>query len=248
MNRYSDYDAFAWLYNREWTTFGEHVFPGLKRIAGDKLPDGAKILDICCGTGQLARVMTEKGYRVTGIDGSKEMLRYAKENAPNAEFILDDARTFQLPPEYNAVFSTFDALNHVMTIDELGKVFKNTFSCLAKGGIFIFDMTTKKHFETRWSIANNINEKADCLYLLRPTYNAEKKVGDFKCTIFRPEGKNWKCSDITLHQTWYPVEDIKSALKKAGFTAIKAHSFTPQHVLEEGTEESTRVFFYAEKP
>ena len=84
MKRYTDYDNFAWLYNQEWGAFGENIFPALKIIAGDKLPDGAKILDLCCGTGQLAKVLTEKGYQVTGIDGSAEMLRYAKENAPDA--------------------------------------------------------------------------------------------------------------------------------------------------------------------
>jgi len=149
MNRYSDYDAFAWFYNREWTTFSRRIFPVLKQMAGEKLLDKAKILDLCCGTGQLAKVLLEKGYSVTGIDGSKEMLRYAKENAPEAEFILRDARTFRLPCVYHAVFSTFDALNHIMTIEELEKVFKNVNKCLVKGGIFIFDMTTKNHFETK---------------------------------------------------------------------------------------------------
>ena len=46
MKRYSDYDNFAWLYNREWAFFGDNIFPGLKAIAGDSLPDGARILDL----------------------------------------------------------------------------------------------------------------------------------------------------------------------------------------------------------
>ena len=136
MKRYADYDTFAWLYNREWGAFGSNIFPALKIIAGRSLSKRAKILDLCCGTGQLAKVLTEKGYHVTGIDGSAEMLHYAKENAPSAEFILSDARTFSLPPVYNAVFSTFDALNHVMTLLELEQVFKNVFKCLDNGGIF----------------------------------------------------------------------------------------------------------------
>ena len=76
------------------------------------------------------------------------MLRYAKENAPGAEFIPEDARNFKLPPVYDGVFSTFDSLNHVMTIDELQAVFNNVNECLVKGGIFIFDLTTERHFET----------------------------------------------------------------------------------------------------
>ena len=78
MERYGRYDNFAWLYNQQWRAFGERVFPLLKDIAGETLPDRAKVLDLCCGTGQLAKVLTDKGYEVTGIDGSREMLRYAK--------------------------------------------------------------------------------------------------------------------------------------------------------------------------
>jgi SAM-dependent methyltransferase len=248
MECYSDYDAFAWLYNKEWTFFGDNIFPGLKAIAGDKLPDGARILDLCCGTGQLARVLTEKGYKVTGIDGSEEMLRYARKNAPAAEFILDDARTFQFPDIHNAVFSTFDALNHVMTIEELLAVFKNVFECLVNGGIFIFDLTTEKHFETLQKGFKDVKEKPDYLFTIRCDYNTEKRLGESHFTVFQPRGNNWKRSDIVLYQTWYPCEDIKSSLRKAGFTGIRTHSFSPQRELEEATEDSVRIFFLAEKP
>lgn len=97
MKRYNDYDTFAWLYNKEWGGFADNIFPSLQSIAGEKLFNGAKILDLCCGTGQLAKELTAKAYEVTGIDGSAEMLRYAKENAPSARFILKDARAFKLP-------------------------------------------------------------------------------------------------------------------------------------------------------
>ncbi len=43
MKRYTDYDAFAWLYNMEWAFFGDNIFPALKTIAGDSLPD--RLLD-----------------------------------------------------------------------------------------------------------------------------------------------------------------------------------------------------------
>jgi SAM-dependent methyltransferase len=248
MNRYSDYDDFAWFYNKEWKSFSERVFPALKIIAGDNLLDGAKILDLCCGTGQLARMLTEKGYRVTGIDGSKEMLRYAKTNAPEAEFIMDDARTFQLPPVYNAVFSTFDALNHVMTIEELREVFNNVYNCLVKDGIFIFDLTTKKHFETKQKGFKDVQETPGFLYTVRCDFNDEKKISESHFTIFQPFGKNWKRSDIKLYQTFYALSEVKAALKKSRFTGIRVFSFDRERKLEEATEDSIRAFFLAQKP
>jgi len=248
MQQYAEYDSLAWLYNREWAFFGDNIFPALKTIAGNQLPDKANVLDLCCGTGQLAKVLIEKGYSVTGIDGSEEMLRYAKENAPDAEFIPKDARNFHLPAVYNAVFSTFDSLNHILKATELLRVFKNTYKCLVKGGIFIFDLTTKYHFEVQTKSYNQVCETTDYFFTLRGDYKEENKTGKFHCTIFQPEGENWKRTDIILHQTWYPCEEIKSALEKAGFTGIRAISFNQEREVVEGTDETDRVFFYAEKP
>jgi len=248
MERYQDYDNFAWLYDKEWAAYGENIFPALKDIAGDKLPDGSNVLDLCCGTGQLAKGLLEKGYKVTGLDGSAEMIKHARINAPAAEFIVDDARTFELPAKFDAVFSTFDALNHIMTLEELQQAFTRVYQCLKIGGVFIFDLTTKKHFEMHMKEVNIVREKPGYLFTVRGSYNEEAKTGEFHCTIFQPQGDNWKRSDVKLHQTWYPCEDVKSALENAGFSGVKAHTFNEQHELMEVTEDTFRVFFRAEKP
>ncbi len=247
MKRYNDYNVLAWLYDREMGFFGSNIFPFLKMIAGHTLPDGARILDLCCGTGQLAKVLCEKGYRVTGLDGSARMLQYARKNVSSAEFILGDARTFKLPAAYDAVFSTFDALNHIMTLKELEQVFENVYTCLNMGGIFIFDLNMQKHFETNMQGVRGFREKPEYLYFMRTEYDAEKKLGKYMFTIFRPENTLWKRSNIVLYQTWYPLEDIVFSLKKTGFTSIKTQAFTRQHELQEVNENSDRIFFYAQK-
>lgn len=248
MKRYNDYDILAWLYNRELGWYGGIIFPFLKIIAGDNLPDGAKILDLCCGTGHLATILCENGYHVTGIDGSARMLQYARKNAPSAKFILGDARTIYLSPEYDAVFSTFDSLNHVMTLTELERVFENVYTCLNKGGIFIFDMNMQEHFETRMREGiNTIREKPEYLYMMRNEYDEEKKLGKYTITIFQSKDQLWKRSDIVLYQTWYPLEDIVSSLGKVGFTSIKTHAFTHQRELKEVDEKSDRVIFFSQK-
>ena len=249
MKRYTDYDVFAWLYNRELGWYGNNIFPFLKIIAGDNLPDGAKILDLCCGTGHLAKILCENGYHVTGIDGSARMLQYARKRAPAAKFILSDARTFKLSAEYDAVFSTFDSLNHIMDIAELEQVFDNVYNCLNRGGIFIFDMNMKYHFETE--MMKGLEGKIDTpkyFVVHRTEYDAEKKLGKYKFTIFRPENKLWKRSDMIFYQTWYPLENIVSSLEKTGFASIKTNAFTHQRELQEANENSSRVFFYAQKP
>ena len=65
------YDDFAWFYNRYWNEeFHSLAFPILERIWLPRLPRKGRILDVCCGTGYLAGLLTARGYRVTGIDAS----------------------------------------------------------------------------------------------------------------------------------------------------------------------------------
>src|SRR5271157_5236492 len=131
MTIYSSYDPFAWIYNRHWgNSFLPFVLPILDNLVLTKLPKNARILDLCCGTGQMARELKTLGYRVTGIDGSPEMLSYARENAPGVEFLQADARSFQLPQKYNVVVSVFDSLNHIMSTRGLKSVFVQAYNAL----------------------------------------------------------------------------------------------------------------------
>ena len=108
-------------------------------------------------------------------------------------------------------------------------------------------MTLRKNFERAKDFVS-FREKRGYLFIQHPEYHVKKKLLESKITIFRTEGKLWERSDISLFQTWYPMKDIKSALDNAGFTAIRAHSLNDQWEMEEATENSYRVFFYAEKP
>ena len=49
-----------------------------------------RVLDVGCGTGHQMRLLAEKGYEVSGVDGSEEMLRYAERNNPGARLRRGD--------------------------------------------------------------------------------------------------------------------------------------------------------------
>ena len=77
---YSDYDLGAWLYNKEASPeLINATLPHLEELLLSHLPKEAHILDLGCSSGQLAQHLLRKRYKVTGIDGSKEMLRFARE-------------------------------------------------------------------------------------------------------------------------------------------------------------------------
>jgi cyclopropane fatty-acyl-phospholipid synthase-like methyltransferase len=78
-----------------------------------RLPPGARVLDVGCGTGlPSARQLTDGGCRVTGTDISPAMLSLAKRNVPTAQFLeLDATDMGRLRGPYEAVVSFFSLLN-----------------------------------------------------------------------------------------------------------------------------------------
>lgn len=216
----------------------EVVLPGL--------PADAEILDLCCGTGQLTGILTERGYRVTGLDGSNEMLKYARENTPNVEFIHADVCDFTLPEKFDLVTCFFDSLNHVMTIRELGQVFRNVFSCLKSGGQFLFDLNLEAGYLDRWQGYNGIVEDDHvCLFPLE--YEAVNRLAKFDAVIFRLIDGDWYRSEVHLAQKAYPVDEVRPALEKAGLTVTDLFEYQIQTGKKELKDDSPRVFFLCRK-
>lgn len=219
---YGVYDHFAWFYSQGWgldyhkqarPVLDDHIFP--------RIPEGARVLDVCCGSGDLSRVLTDHGYRVRGIDGSAEMLRYARQLVPEAEFRLEDARDFSYGPEFQAALSTFDSLNHVLSLGELECVFANVRGALAPGGLFAFDLNMEAAFETLWRGSFSSMEET-AVGVTTGSYDAAERLGRAQVTLFRPEsGELWRRSDVTVLERCYTEDEVTGALGRAGFTAVE---------------------------
>jgi SAM-dependent methyltransferase len=242
--RYAEYDAFAWFYNRYWGQDSVRRFlPVIEKLVLPHLAPHARILDLCCGTGQLAQVLAQRGYQVTGIDGSEEMIRYARINASAVELIVEDARSFHLPEIYHAVVSVYDSLNHIMSMEELSLVFQNVQLCLLPGGLFLFDLNMAEGYKTRWRGSFGIVED-DHVCVVRASFDEGEKVGQMAITMFRSEGVVWRRSDVTLLQRCYSDSEIRSGLEAAGFTDIQA--LDAQNDLG-WSREAGRTFFLTRK-
>lgn len=221
---YAEYDRLAWVYNTYWADFPKQVLPALQRLVLDKIDKAARILDLCCGTGQLAQLLTEKGYRVTGVDGSEELLRFARENAAGALFIVDDARTFRVSSPCGAVFSTYDSLNHMMSLKDLRAVFQRVHRTLSDSGYFAFDLNMEEGFKARWRGSFNIVAD-DHVVAVRARYLRENRFGEMIFTLFFLEDDDtcWARSDVVLTQRCYTQQDVVDALESSGFTQIMVY-------------------------
>jgi SAM-dependent methyltransferase len=90
--------------------FTATAVPRLLRHA--RVPAGASVLDVACGTGVVALGAARNGARVVGVDLTPELIARAKENASlmklEAEFIEGDAEALPLPDaRFDFVLSQF---------------------------------------------------------------------------------------------------------------------------------------------
>jgi SAM-dependent methyltransferase len=240
---YSDYDRFAWFYNLYWGP--EFCVPALtiyNILLFPHIPAGARVLDLCCGTGQIAAGLTDRGYQVTGLDGSAAMLRFARENAPEAEFIQADARTFKLPGTFQAVLSAFDSLNHLMELEELTTVFRNVYEVMEQESIFLFDLNIEDESELAGQSLDMVEDDHACI--VRGSYNQFKKLKRYDVTMFQLEDDEWQRSDLTLYQRYYDNEEVLGALADAGFRRVKTYDARREFGF---TLSDGRMFYLARK-
>lgn len=64
-----------------------------------------RILDVGCGTGDLAATLTDQGAHVVGIDLSQNMIEAAIKKYPHLDFHVGDATNLPYADEFDAVFS-----------------------------------------------------------------------------------------------------------------------------------------------
>ena len=104
---------------------------------------GKRVLAICCGTGEHARYMIEKGYDVTGIDLSQDMLAIARKKflnrARKPSFIQKDVTKLYFDEEFDGAYC-FNAFFHMTTYEMIVEALKRIWCSLKKGGVFTFDV------------------------------------------------------------------------------------------------------------
>lgn len=100
----------------------------------------AKILDVGCGTGTHAFMLSDLGHLCVGIDISKEMIEVAnRNNKSKAEFHHVSIEDFLYAKEYDLCISLFNVINHILTIKDLRLFFESVYYNLKDDGLFIFD-------------------------------------------------------------------------------------------------------------
>lgn len=109
-----------------------------------RIGDVKTILDVGCGTGGHALLLAEKGYIVTGVDISENMLSIAKDKSKkmkvDVDFFQADACDFNLNNKFDAIISMFAVMGYQTTNEGFESALLSVGNHLRPGGLFIFDV------------------------------------------------------------------------------------------------------------
>lgn len=224
------YRDFARLYTMgEYPNFSIRMAEILPTLLDQFKIEPTSILDLACGEGSFAVAMAKKGFKVTGVDQSQEMLSFARRKAlaehVKVHFLQMDIRNLKLTSSFDLVTCWFDSLNYLLTIRDLEQTFASVTRYLNSGGFFIFDMNTIFWLATLAQRYPTLIEKdtSDIFQVHHHSFDENTHIATFQITGFLKDNDRWtRQVDETHLERGYKLNEIRLCLENAGLTELAA--------------------------
>ena len=208
-----DYQHDAWLGNIEAIALGHGL-------------TGHRLLDVGCGTGKSFMPMLGRGYQVTGCDISPGKVERAREagEATGAEVLLADARELPDLGPFDIALALDDALNYLLTDEELAMVFEGVARNLRPGGMFVFDLNTLLTYRQMFT-RDMATEVGDAFFCWRGEERSEDlapgSVATSVIEVFSSGGGDcWRRYSSRHVQRHHPPASVERLLGDAGFELL----------------------------
>ena len=220
------YTSLAPVYDRlnadidyaAWADYIEHQFA----LHSKTKPES--VLDLACGTGNVTVELARRGYDMTGVDLSEDMLAVARKKCDGERFrhsvllIRQDMSELELYGTVNAVVCCLDSLNYLTDTAALMRTFSHVHNYLDPDGLFIFDMNAPAKFENVYGDNSYILEDEGVFCAWQNLYNKKAKLCDFYLSIFTEDKDGrWHRFDEEQRERCYSLRTVKKLLDEAGF-------------------------------
>jgi ubiquinone/menaquinone biosynthesis C-methylase UbiE len=114
------------------------------RRAGN-IPGRKILIDVACGSGGHAELLSEAGFDVYAVDLNASMLRLLKKNLPNAKVYRQDMRELHVPVQADVLICMYNSINYNYSYAELSRTLKRFYDHLKPGGDVVFDTAFMEH-------------------------------------------------------------------------------------------------------
>jgi SAM-dependent methyltransferase len=221
------YESLAPFYNSYTSSYGHEAWlANVEKIALSHGLRGNRVLDVGCGTGKSFLPMLERGYEVTACDISPAMVERAREVAGDeTRVVVADARELPVLGRFDLVTSIDDALNYLLSEQELATAFEGIARNLRPGGLFAFDLNTLSCYRNYFlrDMAVEVDGAFFC-------WRGEAEPADVEpgallaasIEVFSSDGGDcWRRSSSRHVQRHHPPEVVERLLSDAGFALVE---------------------------
>lgn len=199
-----------------------------------------KLLDVCCGTGTVAEMLSQDSYEVTGFDLSAPMIETAREKAArkglHIPYYVADARTFEIDDRFGAAFSFFDSLNYIADLEGFRAAVRRVAQHLEPKGSFIFDLNTSYAFEKQMFTQSDRRKNTVLQYDWKGQYDPETRIIRVEMDFWK-DGETWHETHV---QRAHSDAEVRQALIDAGFGAVEVFE---SYTLRKPRRTSDRVHY-----
>jgi SAM-dependent methyltransferase len=177
---------------------------------------GKRLLDVGCGTGTSFLPMLAQGWEVTGCDISPAMLALAREKA-GEKVRLAVADMLDLPNfgEFDLVWALDDAINYLLSPEELARALAGMRANLAATGLLLFDVNELQAYRTFFA-ETTVVEREGRQLIWRGLASADVPPG----SICESEMEVAPGEVLTHRQRHFPEAEVRAALAQAGLECL----------------------------
>ncbi len=191
---------------------------------------GEKILEPLCGSGRFLIPFMEKGYTVSGIDASGEMLAKLKRKAPAAHVIHADIAAYDFQERYDYIFIPSSSVSLFTDSSVCKTILHKLKNLLLPKGRLVFSVDTVSERcpdDSEYKTAASVKtEKGFDLILRSRNYYDERTQTQFSPGVYELYRGSVllkrECMDFQTHL--YKYGEMERILKEIGFTAVSVYS------------------------
>jgi SAM-dependent methyltransferase len=234
------YEAIAPVYDdftahHDYELWLGHLLPKARDLG----LSGRRLLDVGCGTGKSFLPMLERGWEVTACEISPSMLELARAKAGGrVRLSVADMRELPIFGEFDLVWALDDAINYLLSGEELLSALRGMAANLAPSGLLMFDVNTLQAYRTFFAEEQRV-ERGGRQLIWRGQASPQTAPASISEARFEIEASDGR-PDIEAHvhrQRHFPEAEVREALREAGLEclAVYGHGFdaVPKQPVEE---------------
>ncbi|KXG43151.1 class I SAM-dependent DNA methyltransferase [Tepidibacillus decaturensis] len=209
----------------------------------------SQIIDLGCGTGNIAIPLSKQGYQMIGVDLSEEMLSIAfdkmLESHVSFPLIQQNMMELDIDQKVGLIISYCDSFNYLHGIEEVKKAFIQVNKHLEDGAYFIFDMHSPYKFREVFHGQTFAWNDEDISVIWQTEVDIDQLMVNHDLTFFVKQSERCyeKFQETHIQQT-YSMEMVKQGLEETGFELEEVFGDFQLQPVQENTE---RIFYVARK-